>query len=82
MKTRRYCPKCGRPVIKSELSKFINKYSFQCYGCGEDFYKFEVLRKQDKERILQLRRLCIDSESAENRHIHSVYKPYPRTANR
>ena len=81
MKTRRYCPKCGRPVIKSELAKSENKYVFQCYGCQEDFYRFEVLRKYDSDRINVLRRMCIEQETSENRHYHSVYKPFPKTAN-
>lgn len=38
MKTRRFCPHCGRPVVKSRTKG----YAFQCYGCDEDFYRFEV----------------------------------------
>lgn len=47
MKTRRFCPKCGRPLLKSQ----IKGYAFQCFSCDEDFCKFEVLRKKNMEFI-------------------------------
>jgi uncharacterized Zn finger protein (UPF0148 family) len=52
MKTRRFCPHCGRPLLKSQ----IKGYSFQCLACGEDFYKIEVLRKKDLRKVKALRR--------------------------
>lgn len=75
MKTNRFCPHCGRPVLKSGLKQ----YAFQCYGCDEDFYRVEVLRKNDKERIVELRKSCIETEFTQGNHHYSVYKPYPRT---
>ncbi|MDR3266213.1 MAG: hypothetical protein LBT24_01400 [Tannerella sp.] len=50
MKTRRFCPKCGRPVLKSR----IKGYSFRCLYCDEDFCRFEVLRKKDLPLIKEL----------------------------
>lgn len=58
MKTRRFCPKCGNMLKKSKLKKSENKYDFQCTICEEDFWKFEVLRKHDKERIFFLKVSC------------------------
>lgn len=55
MITRRFCPKCGSMLTKSKLQRSENKYDFQCTICEEDFWRFEVLRKHDKERILFLR---------------------------
>jgi hypothetical protein len=78
MKTRRFCPHCGRPLLKSHNDKHYNKYSFQCYGCEEDFFKFEVLRKKDMEDIIQLRLGTINRECREDSHLYSVYKPYPQ----
>lgn len=75
MKTRRFCPHCGRPLLKSHNDKHYNKYSFQCYGCEEDFFKFEVLRKKDYEEVKQLRNETINREIS---HTFSVYKPYPK----
>lgn len=77
MKTRRFCPKCGRPVIKSKLTKSPNRYTFQCYGCEEDFWKVEVLRIKDLERVKILRKETIWREKVENGHTYSIYKPYP-----
>ncbi len=39
MKMRHFCPRCGRPMLKSN----IKKYAFQGYCCDEDYYRFEVL---------------------------------------
>ena len=79
MKTRRFCPKCGRPVLKSCNHKKYNEYSFQCFACDEDFFKFEVWRKKDIERVKCLQHDTISREIAEGVHFHSVYKAYPRT---
>lgn len=45
MKTRKFCPKCGRPVVRSTTSGYV----FQCFGCDEDFYRFEVIKLKDIE---------------------------------
>ena len=47
MKTRRFCPECGRMMSKSK----IKGDSFQCRSCGEDFYRIEVLTKK-QQRII------------------------------
>lgn len=47
MKTRRFCPKCGRMLLKSR----IKGYAFQCMNCDEDFYRFEVLTRKQKRMI-------------------------------
>lgn len=47
MKTRRFCPKCGRMLIKSRMKD----YSFQCMNCDEDFYRIEVLTKKQKRTL-------------------------------
>lgn len=47
MKTRRFCPKCGRMLLRSR----IEGYAFQCMNCDEDFYRFEVLT--EKQRIME-----------------------------
>lgn len=52
MKTRRFCPHCGRPVRNSHNDKHYNGYSFQCYECDEDFFMFEVLRKADMRNLI------------------------------
>lgn len=74
MKTRRFCPHCGRPVLKS----LIKGYSFQCYNCDEDFYKFEVLRIKDIEKVRILRKQTIMHERQQGYTNHSVYKPWPK----
>lgn len=50
MKTRRFCPKCGRMLLKSGTKG----YAFQCMNCDEDFYRFEVLTKKQK-RMMDLK---------------------------
>lgn len=81
MKTRRFCPKCGRPLVKSCLTKGDRRYVFQCYGCQEDFYRFEVLRKSDVALVRQLQIMTLENEMAKNRHYHSIYRPYPKMEN-
>lgn len=39
--SRYFCPRCGRPVTKSDLSDSENGYPFQCKHCDEDFYAIE-----------------------------------------
>lgn len=36
------CRRCGSPVYESD----IPEYRYQCFGCDEDFYSFEV-KEQD-----------------------------------
>lgn len=43
MKTRKFCPHCGKMVTKSPLRK--EGYTFQGIDCNEDFYRFEALEK-------------------------------------
>lgn len=49
MKDERYCPRCGRTLIKSELAEEsvdgANGYAFQCLCCDEDFFLFETLEE-------------------------------------
>jgi len=52
MKTRRFCSKCGRPVLKSQN----RDYTFQCNACDEEFYRFEVFSKKDLAQVLQIRK--------------------------
>lgn len=33
----RFCPHCGKPVIKSDLPQYV----WQCLECDEDFYDIE-----------------------------------------
>lgn len=79
MKTRRFCPHCGRPLQKSNLTKEREGgYTFQCFACDENFFKFEVLRKKDLDRVKKIRKWTIEWEKQRGYHPSSVYKPYPR----
>lgn len=78
MKTRRFCPKCGRPVLKSHNDKHYNNYSFQCFSCDEDFFKTEVLRKKDLVQVRLLQHTTLRYELETGTHNYSIYKPYPR----
>lgn len=60
MKTRKFCPHCGRPVVKSQTPG----YAFQCHACDEDFYRFEVLNTRHIDLVRELRR--IDRERTRN----------------
>ena len=79
MKTRRFCPRCGRPLLKSFNDTAVNGYSFQCYACQADFFKFEVLRKTNLEDVKRLQKKTLQNEIANNTHFHSIHSPYPRT---
>ncbi|MDR1459500.1 MAG: hypothetical protein LBI60_04735 [Bacteroidales bacterium] len=74
MKTRRFCPHCGRPLLKSQ----IKGYAFQCFCCDADFYNFEVYRKRHLKRVKNIRKGMYDWEIEAGCHHHSVHKPYPR----
>ena len=78
MKTRRFCPKCGRPLLKSFNDAVINGYSFQCFACQEDFFKFEVLRKNNLDDVKKLQQKTLQYEITNKMHFHSVHFPYPR----
>ena len=53
MKTRKFCPHCGRPVVRSRTPG----YAFQCHACDEDFYRFEVLNTRQIPLVRELRRI-------------------------
>ncbi|RHH14406.1 hypothetical protein DW228_06290 [Bacteroides fragilis] len=74
MKTRRFCPKCGRPVLKSPTKGYV----FQCFCCDEDFYRFEVLRKKDMADVRFIRKQAVLHERQQEYVPHSLKKPYPR----
>lgn len=52
MKTRRYCPKCGRELLRSRVPGYV----FECKSCDEDFYRFEmhlVPDSDEEEKIIE-----------------------------
>ena len=51
--TRKFCPHCGRPVVRSRTPG----YAFQCHACDEDFYRFEVLNTRQMPLVRELRRI-------------------------
>ena len=51
--TRKFCPHCGRPVVRSRTPG----YSIQCHACDEDFYRFEVLNTRQIPLVRELRRI-------------------------
>lgn len=75
MKTRKFCPHCGRPVVKSRTKR----YAFQCYGCNEDFYRFEVINLKDIQLAKIIREMTYLDGLARGEFMpHSFKKPYPR----
>ncbi len=72
MKTRRFCPKCGRPVLKSQNREYI----FQCNACDEDFCRFEVFRKTDLSQVLQIRKVEFENIKSRGGYIQSLKKPF------
>lgn len=74
MKTRKFCPRCGRPVVKS----CTKGYAFQCFGCDEDFYRMEVFGKKDLAEVKRLRRAVYLWERVKKLPRISFKKPYPR----
>ncbi len=76
MKTRKFCPKCGRPLYKSQT----RGYAFQCFACDEDFYRFEVYRTKDLSIVKMLRRATYFDELTDPIPLPtaSVKKPYRR----
>lgn len=53
MKARKFCPHCGRHVVRSRTPG----YAFQCHVCDEDFYRFEVLNTRQIPLVRELRRI-------------------------
>lgn len=51
MKTRKFCPHCGGPVVQSKTPG----YTYQCHPCDEDFYSFEVLTTRQISLVRELR---------------------------
>lgn len=75
MKTRKFCPHCGRPLLKSQ----IKGYSFQCFACDEDFYRFEVYGKKDLPQVKQIRTSQMLRDRLHGYPVRSFKKPYPRS---
>jgi putative DNA-directed RNA polymerase, subunit M len=73
MKTRKFCPKCGCPVVKSRTEG----YAFQCHACDEDFYRFEVLTTRQIEQVREIRRIAYQWEIKNDYTPQSFKKPYP-----
>ena len=73
MKTRRFCPQCGRPLCKSSQKGF----DFQCYNCGKDFTKIEVLRKVDLLQVKALRHRSYLDDLWRGEYAHSHKRPFP-----
>ncbi len=71
MKTRRFCPWCGRPLYKSNQRRF----DFQCYNCDKDFSKTEVLRKSDLPEVKALRHRSYLEDRWRGDYPHSHKKP-------
>jgi hypothetical protein len=76
MRTRKFCPKCGRPLYKSQT----RGYAFQCFGCDKDFYRFEVYRIKDLSTVNMLQRATYFDELSDPISLPaaSVKKPYRR----
>lgn len=74
MKTRRFCPHCGRPLLKSNMKG----YAFQCFACNEDFWRFEVYRKKDLRHVKAIRKNNLVWEIKKDGHVHSIHKAYPK----
>jgi transcriptional regulator NrdR family protein len=76
MKTRKFCPKCGRPVLKSQTKG----YAFQCLACDEDFHRFEVYRLKDIAIVRRIQRTTYFDELTDSISLPaaSVKKPYRR----
>jgi len=75
MKTRKFCPHCGRPVVKSQLKGYV----FQCFACDEDFYRFEVHGKKNLAIVKLIRASQIKWEKDCGYTPRSFKKPYPRS---
>ena len=74
MKTRKFCPRCGRPLLKSQ----IRDYAFQCFGCGEDYYRIEVYAKKELETVKNIQRYAYLQERSTGLPQYSFKKPHSR----
>lgn len=74
MKTRKFCPHCGRPLLKSK----IRGYAFQCHACDQDYCRFEVITLRDIELARTIREVVYLDGLARGEFMpHSFKKPYP-----
>lgn len=74
MKTHKFCPNCGRPLLKSN----IRGYAFQCHACDENYYRFEVISLRDFELAHTIREVAYLDGLARGEFMpHSFKKPYP-----
>lgn len=75
MKTRKFCPHCGRPVVKSHNRNYV----FQCFFCDEDFFRCEVYNTRQIEQVRDIRREAYRRE-IKNGYTHYRFKmnePFP-----
>lgn len=74
MKTRKFCPHCERPLLKSN----VRGYAFQCCACNEDFYRFEVINLRNVKLAHTIREVeYLDGLARGEFMPHSFNKPYP-----
>lgn len=58
MKTRKFCPHCGRQVVKSRTEGYV----FQCHACDEDFYRSEVFNTRQIQQVRTIRHAAHERE--------------------
>lgn len=73
MKTRRFCPQCGRPLRKS----YKKHQRFTCFCCG-GFNPDTVLRTQDMQLVRLIRRDCYSKDLQNNVTPVNFKKYYPK----
>ena len=59
-----YCPKCKKVVRKETDKKLKKEYPYFCSNCDENFYKFEVVCKENKP-LIPLHKRKLDLTKAE-----------------
>ena len=62
MKTRRFCPWCGRPLYKSNQRRF----DFQCYNCDKDFSKTRNSLKRANNAVAHFRSISFYKQMEAN----------------
>lgn len=72
MKTRKFCPHCGRPLVRST----IEDYRFQCHGCDEDFYRYEVFSTKQIDIVRKIRKRAYEYEREQGCPHVSFKRPY------
>ena len=77
MKTRRFCPMCGRPVCKS----MQKKNPFRCYNCEKDFNSREVLCIKDLPKVKKRQWIAYRNECQHGDYPHGFKRPYPKNKN-